>query len=658
MLEKISIYEKINFFNFIYIIFFKKKNYYLTTNIFSIILKYIFPKKVNSIDINKFDNTDKNNISVRYMVEHFNSNILNLLRKEKLCIKDKNFIKYGSTWENTILSWVHYKFFAKTEKVIVISNYFEKKLDKNYSLDFYIDNFFMFNFWKKHFLNKKKIKIHKNNFFFFDPFPKRLLELLYRLFISIFYIRNEKRNKNYNIYIQAMDGLLSKFPFAGHLFWFKESKISSKKIYIFQDHPSQEIKDKKILNRYKFNLIKIKKYKIRFSIPNIINQLRSIKFLNNYNFGIFFVKIHCLLTIMYYRYIFREYGIKICTHHFEPVGHIPLCMFIAAEEEKVLMITNHWSVSEHFYSHYQLGITDVFLHWGIYDNLITSQSGFRSKMKLYSGLVDGDNLNYKKLKLKKKIHRKKKITLFDSTHGEFSRDNLTSQVYGFYMSFLNLTDRRNDIHLFIKPKAWSLIRLKNKYKDLKKLISKLEKQKKITIINSKESCIKVATSSDFSVCYNINTAGVLSEMADKTCFFFDSNKLKFSFFKNSNYFEQNNLFSDVSNLINKIEFLLDKNLQKNLTLKKKFIFNHYNDSYSNIRVGQFIYQYMTKLKKYSDKSKLIEIASKHYKKNFKNKLKERYKDEIKISSILKNLKKRQINYVKMYMKKNYGSKFI
>ena len=205
-----------------------------------------------------------------------------------------------------------------------------------------------------------------------------------------------------------MKGIFDKFPSAGHFYWFQDSKIEGKNIYLFSNNENISNKnDKRIISKLSLNFIKSKTNDFGLSFYSMFKDLKNCKF--NYKFsnklGLLCIKIHCLLTIEHYRKLFEVYDIKLVFHHLEPVGHIPLCIYAASHHKDILTLQNHWSVSRNF-SHYTLGYTDLNFSWGYYDNGLMSSNGYIYKHSIMSGMLDGDSLNFKE---KKKIKQKKNI---------------------------------------------------------------------------------------------------------------------------------------------------------------------------------------------------------------------------------------------------------
>ena len=96
------------------------------------------------------------------MVENFNYNFLKYIKKKNVCKNDKIEGVKKDLWEKIILSWIHFKIWEKTEITLVLINYFQKKINKkNFEIELYLNNFFLFNTWKELIVSKNNIKIKR-----------------------------------------------------------------------------------------------------------------------------------------------------------------------------------------------------------------------------------------------------------------------------------------------------------------------------------------------------------------------------------------------------------------------------------------------------------------------------------------------------------------
>ena len=113
--------------------------------------------------------------------------------------------------------------------------------------------------------------------------------------------------------------------------------------------------------------------------------------------------------------------------------------------------------------------------------------------------------------------------------------------------------------------------------------------------------IQVASRGDFSVSFGLNTAGFLAEMSKTPNLFWDPLYSKISFNYNSKYTNLKNIYRSSDDLIKDLEKFLNNNKRPNYTIKNIKLYNYYNDSLSNKRVGQYINDYLAEIKNYKSK---------------------------------------------------------
>ena len=132
--------------------------------------------------------------------------------------------------------------------------------------------------------------------------------------------------------------------------------------------------------------------------------------------------------------------------------------------------------------------------------------------------------------------------------------------------------------------------------------------------------------------------------------FWDPLYSKFSFNYNSKYTNLKNIYRSSDDLIKDLEKFLNNNKRPNYTIKNIKLYNYYNDSLSNKRVGQYINDYLAEIKNYKSKKESIEIANLKYKKKWGPNTIIDYK-KTNFNKMFVKLHNLEIKYVKSYMKK-------
>lgn len=223
-----------------------------------------------------------------------------------------------------------------------------------------------------------------------------------------------------------------------------------------------------------------------------------------------------LVVYMTQKAIAERYNVKV-VHQHQQFSSVIAMGIVAARDSGAMYL---WS-SRSFY-HYPMlrnmfGFADLFVSWGPYSTGEYAALGFEADSCVEVGVNTGDG-NWKKLAARSRELRetvlargaKKVLAVFDSSLCmEFSDETLSS----FYRAVVELLERNPDWGALFKCKRPKT----NKFIDpgVRARIAELEDTGRVITLQRAELVTVTAQAADASVCYTINTAGVVTALSGR-----------------------------------------------------------------------------------------------------------------------------------------------
>jgi len=259
----------------------------------------------------------------------------------------------------------------------------------------------------------------------------------------------------------------------------------------------------------------------------LINTFKDVKWFKSFSFqeiDIWLTQIKYIFLIKCFREVFKKYKCKIIHQHQEFWPNT-LAMALALRMEKGVFVWNHWSVDHFPVSYFNWGFADIIFSWGDYNDGYFNCHDFSYKYLFQTGLIAADgNFNStkdKEKKLRQELSSDLKliVNLLDSTYGPSCQNSFDSMIY-FYKEILSKIYDNKKWGAVIKSKGKAFEKIIQN-KEIDYYVNLLKDENRLIILPSKFKVSTSANISDISVCYGINSAGVLAALSGSKSIYWD-----------------------------------------------------------------------------------------------------------------------------------------
>lgn len=583
------------------------KIFYLDSTTISIkILKFLRNLNISlftEIDIGIISRKDTQGNSLRYQTEELTWKIVkNNISKKKTYIK--NFSQEEERWLKVIQSWYINRLLKKTETFFLLKNYFIG-ID-NLEIKFFFNSFPIFRVWSECMPIPKNIKIIKwpsltQTFLPFLLITKVLFDWL-RSKINPFSIKQNIKTSNDNpkIFEEYINNIFSRYPIAGHLFWFPKSGISNDQLILYSDRADTKVTKDVIKNieKYNFSWIELNKNYFPTSFKTLLkvifNELPHIS-ANKDLADLYALKIYLNFRVEWFRKILKKLNIKVVHQHQEFFPET-LCLALATRIENGIFVWNHWSVDHYPISYFNVGFADLVLSWGDYNDGYFNCHNFKYDYLVQTGLISADNITKDDITIAKKIKSKLSrsiefsITIFDSSHSSDQINATTEEMIFFYNKILNMIFLNEKWGVIIKSKGISFNKIKS-FNKVEGLFNQLCAQQRCILINPDTRVIPASMASNISLCFDINSAGILAGLAGQKVIYWD-----ISGASNHPLYEMNNYLNLVFKSFDDVKrnLILHEKGNKDVGCHKKWIniIDPFRDGKGPERSGKLISDFM------------------------------------------------------------------
>ena len=444
---------------------------------------------------------------------------------------------FQDEWQRILKS--HLDSFVK-KKLIIISfikqQYENNSLERADSIDFIGETFPFDNVFYE-LLNKDdniNYKVWPNFFRLLDriiQFSKIFAQIVYAFFYR--FCRKDYKNnkKTSHIFEEHIKNIFDRYPDAGHLFWFESSKIDPDNLVLYFDRNDQRINKnliKKINDRqmHSINMIypMVNTNSPLKLLAETIKEIKLFRSINLNEIDIWLTQIKYIYFIKCFRETFKKYKCKIIHQHQE-FWPKTLCMALAIRMEKGVFIWNHWSVDHFPISYFNWGFADIIFSWGDYNDGYFNSHEFSYKYLFQTGLIAGDG-NYKIFKTEQKKFKENMsdhldlvINILDSSFGANHHNSKISMI-NFYKELLRKIYENKNWGGIIKSKGNSFDKIINE-EEIFNYLELLKREKRLVILPSTVKVSVSANISDISVCYGINSAGIISALSGSKAIYWD-----------------------------------------------------------------------------------------------------------------------------------------
>ena len=462
--------------------------------------------------------------------------IYNLLSFNKYLPNGMQLFK--DEWQRILKSHLDFLIKKKVITIFFIKQQYENNyLDKVDEVTF-ISEPFMFNDIFNRLLNKDIKNINFSTWHDIFAWSRIIVQLLkifslvvYSWYYKFFRYDYQNKEKKEHIFEEHISSIFNRYPEAGHLFWFESSKIDPKDLILYFDRAdfrmNRELKKNvEIHSMHTVNLIH-PVIQVQYPLRILIKTFKDVKFLKSLTYqeiNIWLTQIKYYFLTSCFRETFKKYKCKIIHQHQEFWPNT-LAMALAIRMEKGVFIWNHWSVDHFPVSYFNWGFADIILSWGEYNDGYFNCQSFSYKYLFQTGLIAGDgNLNIN-LKQEKKFRKQLfkdldlVVNILDSTCGTTHQNSFQSMIY-FYKEILSKVHNNRNWGATIKSKANTFEKIRYN-KEVAHYVNLLKNENRLIILPSESKVSSSTKISDISVCYGINTAGIIAALSGSKSIYWD-----------------------------------------------------------------------------------------------------------------------------------------
>ena len=374
--------------------------------------------------------------------------------------------------------------------------------------------------------------------------------------------------------------------------------------------PSKDITDTiegrglKWIDAHTFSMFKIVSFNYKI-IKDLLHSLISTPFSMPIWYRTF--KFEYILWFLIYRTFFEHFKVKIIIQHQETLWRQG-AQARAIEDVGGIMIGYHWSNYPYYFNPQILFAQHVFFVWGkMIGDLFRNQSNI-CKYFLPSGVVILENCKRGSPLLNEFNFI---ITIFDSSinDAECQTPYTLSQ---FYLKILVLIENNPSWGAIIKSKNWNLEGLSflpNGEEIVQRLKSLIER-KRAVVLDKTVSPATAASYANLSVCYGLNSAGVIAGIHGYKAIHWDcSGWLKHPFYKDP---EQKFIFKTLDELEEAIIKVANGDNTIGDFSKWRQKLNYFDDFKAPERVGKFIQTFMDEVIRTDNAKHSLDFAVKKY----------------------------------------------
>lgn len=533
-------FEKLTLIKFFWI-FTKKKNkkiFYLSSSLLVKILIKLFSLDIKHVQL-EAGILDKNGKALRYKIEKANYHyVLKIYHFLSLDNYLPDVVKlFKDEWRRILKSDLDYLIKKKLTNIYVIKERYNNDfLYRDLEIS-YVGETFRYHKVFYQLLNEDIKILNFKIFSDFFSWPKRIIYFL-KFFGSVYYsfvykfFRSDYYNfeNKFHIFEEHIYSIFDRYPHAGHLFWFEDSKIDPSDLVLYFDRSDQRINANiiKEINTRQMNTLNMRHPVINVKNPfkvliQTFKDVHKFKSFSYQEIDIWLTQINYIFLINCFREVFRKYKCKIIHQHQE-FWPKTLVLALAIRMEKGVFIWNHWSIDRFPVSYFHWGFADILFSWGEHNDGYFNCHDFSYKYLFQTGLIAADG-NYRGEISGYKYQFPKDLSLvvniLDSTYGSTSQNSYESMKY-FYKEMLSMIYNNKNWGAVVKSKGKTFEDI-IKNKQIKNYVNLLKNENRIIILAPDEKVSTSAKISDISVSYGINSAGVIAALSGSKSIYWDLN---------------------------------------------------------------------------------------------------------------------------------------
>jgi len=350
------------------------------------------------------------------------------------------------------------------------------------------------------------------------------------------------------------------------------------------------------------------------TMPDILYILHPLTIRENYkHIWLILLKVRFQFYYRVYLNLFKRFNVKVFIQY-RVASWIQEAQAQAIKSAGGIMIGLQYDTLQAYKYFFYLTPQHVFFTWGKAQYELLQKKGNTCEYILPCGIWIGENYDINNSLLKK---LSKDVTfimsIFDSSFA-YNAYQTTETFSQFYISVIEFLEENPQFAAIIKSKHSDLIDVLANIHGGKNIISKIKyliNQKRIIILDPRLfDPVIVAIHADLSLCYGINSAGIISGLYGCNVIHWDcAGWLKYPIYKDN---DQKIIFSSTNEIKNAVKEAAkgDKSIGDFSKWRKKI--NYFDDFRGKQRMVQFIDFFMEEIIKTCDREHSLQFAVKKY----------------------------------------------
>jgi len=350
------------------------------------------------------------------------------------------------------------------------------------------------------------------------------------------------------------------------------------------------------------------------TMSDILHILHPLTIRENYkSIWLIFFKVRFQVYYRLYLNIFKRFNVKVFIQY-RVASWIQEAQAQAIKSAGGIMIGLQYDTLQAYKYSFYLTPQHVFFTWGKEQYELLQKKGNTCEYLLPCGIWVGENYNINNSLLKKLSKSVKFImSIFDSSFA-YNAYQTAETFSQFYITVIELLEENPQFAAIIKSKHSDLIDVLTNIPGGKNIISKIKyfiNKKRIIILDPRLfDPVIAAIHADLSVCYGINSAGIISGLYGCNVIHWDcSGWLEYPIYRDK---DQKIIFSSTNEIKNAVKESAkgDKLIGDFSKWKKKV--NYFDDFRGKERIVQFIDFFMEEIIKTCDREHSLQFAVKKY----------------------------------------------
>jgi hypothetical protein len=330
------------------------------------------------------------------------------------------------------------------------------------------------------------------------------------------------------------------------------------------------------------------------SLNQIVDTMnRFFKDINNYPLILAYLFFLNHFYYLIYRAVFKKFHVRVLIQHHDSAW-LQDMWARAMEDAGGILINFHWSNYPTILTPTHLFSYHVFFLWGEAIYSVVKEGGHTCKFILPSGMWIAGSGNASGIELFPR-NVDFVIALFDASVA-YNDDQTEEALSRFYLRILEMLGKRPSWGLIVKSKNWDIDGLENLPTGdlIVQKIKHLMASGRAHVLPPSSSPIEAASQANLSVCYGLNSAGIIAAVHGQKAIHWDcSGWYNHPFYKDM---EQKIIFRNLDEVEMAIIMASEGDTAIGDFSRWRKLYNYFDDFNASRRVGTFIQDFIDEIK--------------------------------------------------------------